>query len=422
MDRSNATLSSPISRRQLIANSAIAGAIVAGTTLVPTSAGAQQPSASPQAEAALPSAVQETIAQSVSSAMSAAAIPGAIVYLHLPGNTPWKSAFGFADKVNQTPMTVDTHQRIGSVTKTFTATVVLQLIDEGSLTLDDTLDQFNIAVPNANTITIRNLLNMTSGLVNYTETDEYLALLVADPTGTISADELIALAAAPEIPAPSKPGEYYYCNTNYLILGKIIESITGNALADDLRSRIFTPLGMQNSGYQFDANLPAPAARGYGYSGSDEAEEATPTAAAATPDAETLFDAPPDEDGLIDLTDVNASSAGAAGAGWSTVSDLALWLPALIDGTLISPELQQERLAFVPFDSASPAGGGYGLGITDFGGLYGHDGDNFGASCIAVRDPRSGLTLIALANLYPPKAEESSSQTIVTAVFDAIGQ
>jgi D-alanyl-D-alanine carboxypeptidase len=235
-------------------------------------------------------------------------------------------------------------------------------------------------------------------------------------------DEIIAFAADPSIPAPSKRGDYYYCNTNYIILGKIVETLTGQSIGDELQTRVFTPLGLTGTGYGADTALPSPSAHGYGYAGEagedagllPASPEATPVAAA------TIFDAPPDADGLVDLTGVNASSAGPAGAAWSTAADLAAWLPALYDGATLSPEMHRERLTLVPIDPAQPAAGGYGLGIVNFGGLWGHDGDFFGASCIAVREPQSGLTLIAITNLFPAKGDVTSSQAIVTAVFDTI--
>jgi D-alanyl-D-alanine carboxypeptidase len=257
---------------------------------------------------------------------------------------------------------------------------------------------------------------MTSGLINYTETDGYLERLTSDLTGTMTLDEIIALANDPSIPAPSKRGEYYYCNTNYIILGKLIETLTGRSIGDELQARVFTPLGMSGTGYATNAALPEPTARGYGYAGGEEEDAVAPVSTAGA----TIFDAPPDAEGLIDLTEVSDSTAGPAGAAWSTVTDLAVWLPALYDGATLSAALRQERLTFVPFDSTNPAAGGYGLGVTDFGGLIGHDGEFFGAACIAVRDPDSGLTLIAIANLFPPKGDQSSAQEIVTAIFDTL--
>lgn len=410
-----------LSRRDLVASTGVAVAAVAALG-VSNKVGAQATPVASPAAGPVPSELSSALTRAVAKAMLDAAIPGAVVYLGLPGNEPWVKAFGAADKANQVPMSIDTRLRIGSVTKTFTATVVLQLVDEGKLRLDDTIGQFRISVPGAAEITIRNLLNMTSGLVNYTETEQYLEHLLADPTATWTLDEVIALAIDSSLPAPSKLGEYYYCNTNYIILGKLIEGITGQSIGDALQERIFNPLGLSGTGYGVDPRLPEPASRGYGYAGEAEVG-ATPEPSPVTPAAApNVFDAAPDADGIIDLTDVNASSAGPAGAAWSTVTDLAAWLPALYDGATLSPELRQERLNLVPVDPSDPAGGGYGLGIVDFGGLFGHDGDFFGASCIAVRAPETGLTLVVITNLFPPKGDETSAQTVATAIFETIGQ
>jgi D-alanyl-D-alanine carboxypeptidase len=184
--------------------------------------------------------------------------------------------------------------------------------------------------------------------------------------------------------------------------------------------------------------LPEPFPHGYGYITPGDLEPdtsgATPAAspAAATPLASPTagatpvvvsadgFGAKPDADGLVDLSGINPSWAGSAGAAWSTLADLAIWVPALYGGATLSPAMHAERLKLVPFDPKQPKQGGYGLGIADFGGLYGHDGAIFGSSSLAVLDPSSGLTIIVIANLFPPKGQTASSEVIAEAIVNAL--
>ncbi len=344
----------------------------------------------------------DAIRSAITSAMEQDGTPGAAVYLSLPGYEPFAEAFGIADKSTGEPVTVDMHFRIGSITKTFVATVVLQMVDEGLLSLDDTIDGWDVQVPNAGDITIGHLLGMTSGLRNYTETAEFAAAMAADPTLRIEPEALIAMATGEPL---SEPGEsFHYNNTNYIILGLIAEQVSGQPLESLLRERVFDAVGMANTGFDADASLPEPFARGYvdtepAPPGAEQNTAATPVATPVAP-ATVPENHPLDADGHYDATDFDPSWAWAAGGAWSTAGDLALWAPALVEGAMLSPDLAASRMEWMPADPARPDAGGYGLGIATQGGLVGHTGAVPGYSSLAGVGPDVALTIVVLTNLY----------------------
>ncbi len=392
-----------MSRRSLVLTASAA----TGLALIPGRIGAQAtPEASPGAAAPVPAEQMDAIRAAINAVMEQEGIPGAAVHLGLAGYEPFVEAFGVADKATGEPVTLDTHFRTGSITKTFTGTVILQLVDEGQLTLEDTVDRWEIDVPNADRITLRHLLSMTSGLRNFSETPEFAAAMNVDPTQPMEPEEVVAMAGGKPL---SEPGEmFYYNNTNFIILGIIAENVTGQPLDELLRTRVFDVVGMSNTGLGLDATMPEPYAHGYGDINVEIPEDpsaaatpiATPVAPApiATPDTDVYR---ADEDGHYDATSFNPSWAWAAGAAWSTVGDLAIWVPALLSGATLSAELLEQRLDMAPMVPDQPELGGYGLAIADLGGLVGHNGQLPGYSSIAVAEPESGLTLVVLTNLYP---------------------
>ncbi len=346
-------------------------------------------------------------------------IPGALVHFVVPGHAPFAQAFGLADKATGVPMTLDTHFRIGSLTKTFVGVLILHLVDQGAVTLDDTLDTWGFALPNANQITIRHLLSMSSGLVNYTDTDGYAEFISADPTATLTIDAVLALAAAEPL---FEPGVMYaYSNTNYILLGLIAEAETGQDLASALRDRVFAPVGLLHTG--FAGPIPSPYAHGYGNSDPALPPEleaqlaATPVVAQmATPPAEL----PVDADGHFDATAFDTGWAWAAGEAWSTVGDVAIWLAALVSGATLSPGLAASRFDWVLVNPDQPEIGGYGLGLANHAGWLGHNGAIPGYSSMMSMDPETGLAIVVLANLYPgTQAAWPPSNQIADAVLAA---
>jgi D-alanyl-D-alanine carboxypeptidase len=319
-------------------------------------------------------------------------VPGAIVLVDVPGQGTWLQAMGIGDLATNSPMAVENHMRIGSVTKTMTATVILQLVDEGVLALDDTVSKYEPLVPNGANITVRQLLNMTSGLFNDTEDDAFNVALDAQPERIWTDHEMWAIAFAH--PPYFAPGQgWHYSNTNYSLLGDIAEKAGGAPLAQLMQQRIFGPLGMTDTLLpQRDSTaIPEPHQRGYMY-GTNVINNDIYNAALAGNTAAAQLDAGPDVT-PPDVTDTSPSSSYADGAAISTAHDLQTYAKALGSGELLSPATQQQRTQFVP-------AGSYGLGLERAaGGLLGHNGAIPGYQSFMGYQPDKGDTVVVLANL-----------------------
>ena len=293
-------------------------------------------------------------------------VTGAVIQVHSPGHGDWTSTIGTRTFQGSDPVQVGDHIRIGSITKTWTGTVVLQLVDEGRLRLDDPVAKYRPDVPNGQNITIEQLLDMRSGLGNYTVDPELSRRIDADHDTVFQPEELIKMGLA--MPVKFPPGQgYYYSNTNTVLLGRIVEQLTGNALEAEIQRRILTPLGLSA------VVLPGPPRR-------PPCPNPAPTATSTAPGRETVNTnvlapdkqaaARPARSRPIDETLTNPSWGWAAGAGISTADDLTRYVQALVDGTLLSPHLQKTRLASVqPTDPTNPQAAGYGLALAQFGPL-----------------------------------------------------
>ncbi|WP_067535547.1 serine hydrolase domain-containing protein [Nocardia crassostreae] len=269
----------------------------------------------------------------------------------------------------------DSRFRIGSVTKTFVATVVLQLVDEGRVGLDDPIDEhLPSVVPGGQRITVRQLLNHTSGLYDYMKepgmsTNRWRGddrLLGNHP------DQLLDNAFRHE-PYFAPGAGFRYSNTNYIVLGTLVERLTGNAYGDEIARRILRPLGLAHTlAPGQDAGIPAPALR-----------------------AERTLD-----DGVtVEVTEQNPSLDWAAGEMISTTGDLDVFLNALLSGKLTSPGALSEMTRTVPMGQ----GFHYGLGIQRFdppcgGPLWGHSGELLGYLTYAYRSPAGRTMTMAIAS------------------------
>jgi D-alanyl-D-alanine carboxypeptidase len=329
-------------------------------------------------------AFQQQLNPQLVAEIKALRIPGAVVFVDSRLSGPWTTTFGTSDLTTREAIKPEMHFRIGSITKTFVGTVILQLIDEGKLRLDDPLSKFQPEVPNGSNITIREVLNMTSGLFNYSEDGEFSRILNAElkgenPNRIWTPDELLSIAFkhAPYF-APGKG--FHYSNTNFILLGLIIQQLTGYSPQHEIQQRIFKPLGMSHSLIPNPNSpaIPMPYSQGYTFQ--------TPVQPGQTIDP-------------TNATFINPSWAGTAGDAISTLGDLKIWIKALATGTLISPTLQKERLTFVPFGVTKPLTIKYGLAIFDDAGFIGHNGGLPGFQSFAVYNPTLQATVIVLTNL-----------------------
>lgn len=337
-------------------------------------------------------------------------VPGAVVILRTPpGN--FTSTYGVTTYRGSAPTSVDQHLRVGSNTKTWTGTVILQLVQEGRLRLDDPVSKYRPDVPNGAHITIEQLLAMRSGLFNYTTTLELNQTLDTQPMKAWTQTELLALAYKQSPVFTPPKSEFNYSNTNTVLLGLIAQQLEGGKpLAAIMRDRLFAPLGMKNTLFPDIASnaIPAPLSHGYMY-GNNVLTMGTPPALPdnmqAAARAGTLAPA--------DQTFANPSWGWAAGAGISTANDLATWVEALVGGKLLNTSLQARRLAsVVPIDPSNSNSAAYGWAIAKFGNLYGHTGELPGYNSFMGHDPVNRVTLVVWTNVAPSVDGRDPATTI----------
>ncbi|WP_240800651.1 beta-lactamase family protein [Streptomyces sp. ICN441] len=297
--------------------------------------------------------------QSVLDRIVAGGVPG-VIALRRRGSEVRTATSGTSDRRTGDPIHAGDRLRIGSNTKTFVATVVLQLAGERRLRLTDTVERWLPGlVPNGSAITIRQLLHHTSGLYDYAGDPRLLAPYATDRAHYWPPRGLVALAASH--PPLFPPGaSWSYSNTNYVLLGLVIEAVTGRRADAEVRERVLRPLGLHRTTFPLrNPRLPHPHTRGY------------------------LTNLPVDTapDGVLDSTVLSPSIAWTSGGMVSTVGDLARFQRALLTGRLLRPAQMRELTTVVP-------GSDYGTGIirwdTSCGTAWGHDGAFPGYLSIAL--------------------------------------
>jgi D-alanyl-D-alanine carboxypeptidase len=348
---------------------------------------ATNPPASSEAAKPLNDALAQRLDAAINQAMTAAGVPGAIVGIWGPDGN-YVRAFGVADKTTRAPMKTDFYSRIGSVTKTFTVTAVLQLADQGKLGLDNPIAEFVDGVPLGDRITLRQLARMQSGLFNFSASPAFQQAMFADPRRTFTPHELLDYAFAQ--PNQFPPGEgFEYCNTNTVLLGLVVQKVSGQPLHSFIHDQILVPLGMSHTNFPTTNAFPEPHAQGYTVQTADGTEAAA--------------------------TDWNPSWGWAAGAMISTLDDMSVWAPALATGKLLTPQMQAQRLQTVGSPGMPPQDG-YGLGIFNLGGWIGHNGSLPGYQTVAVYLPQKQTTLVILTNTDIEYQGGEPSTTLATAI------
>ncbi|MFI1380322.1 serine hydrolase domain-containing protein [Embleya sp. NPDC020886] len=297
---------------------------------------------------------------------------GALIEVQRDGHV-WRGVSGVAELGTTREVPAQGRFRAGSITKTFVATVVLQLVDEGWLHLDDKVEKWLPGVvPAGDRITVRQLLNHTSGVPDYRRTLPMPPTpeFEADRFRTWSAMELIQRAVTQ--PATSEPGgEYAYSNTGYLLLGEIVHKVTGRSYAREIERRIIEPLWLQGTSLPgTSSRIRGPHLKGY------------------------LPVRQGNETRLVDFTEMNPSLMGAGGEMISTTADLNRFMAALVGGRLLPSHLLDEM------KTAGVEGGRYGLGLrwqdTTCGiPVYGNDGDAlaYQAWSFSTQDRRRQVTI-----------------------------
>jgi D-alanyl-D-alanine carboxypeptidase len=344
------------------------------------------------------------------------AVTGAVVLVRSGELGDWATTMGTRAWHGTEPVTLADHVRIGSNTKTMTATVILQLVDEGRIGLDDPVSRYRPDVPNGENITIAQLLDMSSGLANYTEDLGLNEQMDSNPGRVWNPEELLAIGLAE--PPAFPPGEgFLYSNTNYVLLGVIIEQLTGVPVEQAFQDRIFDPLQLEETSFPApaDASIPQPHPRMYTFGTNVE----TIDSLVLPPEVQDAASAGTLEP--MDVTDANPSWGWTAGAGISTAPDLADYVEELVDGCLLSPQLQQQRIASVqPLDPDDPASPGYGLGLARFGPVYGHSGELPGTNSFMGHDPVRDITVVTWASTAPAPDGDGPAVELARAVIDEL--
>lgn len=346
--------------------------------------------ANPQLGAGVESAIAAAVNKELAAYGGAKAIPGAVVGVWVPEKGEFVTGFGYSNLSPQVAMALADRFRIGSNTKTFVATVLLQLVDEKTLTLDDTIAHFNLGlnVPNENQITLRQLAGMRSGII-----DMYAIPGVQKESESVWASrtprQWVALAAKqPPLFAPGT--KYNYSNTNWFLLGLIIEKATHDTIEHEIANRLLAPMGLgQTSFPTTDPGMPAPYAHGYSL------------------DAKKQW---------IDESTVLAPSVSwAAGAMISDMADMKKWVKAYVTGTTNSASSQKTRLACVPTGTGNLS---FGLGIGCSAGWYGYTGGITGYNTGAYYMPATGTTIIVFVN----SQQEQPFPGVANAIFRDIAR
>lgn len=293
------------------------------------------------------------------------------------GNVKLSKAYGKADYDKDVVCTPDTKFLIGSLTKQFTALLVLQQVQHGTLRLEQTIESFFPQIVSANKVTIRELLNHTSGLPNFTDFSEYATFEETN----VTLDDIVRAIA--HRPATFEPGtKYAYCNSNYLLLGIILEKVSGESYERLLQHDIFAPAHMVDSGLFFSGRTYEHFATGY-------TEDVQHYVAAAKPHAEFAF---------------------AAGQIYSTANDLLKWDGSLQSDTLLGSELKEQMF--------TPGKEDYGFGwvIRKTAGMTVefHSGALPGFRSSFFRIPEKRCAIILLCNMDSPSLTEHIANDLLS--------
>jgi len=304
-------------------------------------------------------------------------VPGivALVVDHKKGIN-WLYTAGYSDVSNKLPMDSSFTFRMGSNTKTMTCTVLLQLVDEGKVSLNDRLSKYYPEYPQSDKITIEMLLDMKSGIYNYSEDiPVFMQSMVSNPSRVWQPQELIDLGFAHDF--YFEPGtDFHYSNTNTFIIAKLVEKLTGNSLETEINNRIIQPLGLNSTRFLTrGVDLPGNHGRGYEINNDSTYTDAT--------------------------EHYDISWGWAAGSAYSTPRELQKYVEALVHGDFLSSSLQQKRLTENFYGRPDLWMGRitYGLGMMRCGrSFYGHGGDLPGFSSTMYHSNEKDCTIVLYFN------------------------
>ncbi len=292
-------------------------------------------------------------------------------------------AFGYADLQHRVALTTADHFRVGSNTKTFVISVLLQLVGEKKLGLDDPLSRFNLGVtiPNAENITVRELADMRSGLFEAYDTPQFDQLNWKVPKD-FDPRMLVrwAVAQKPYF-APNKG--YRYSNTNYLLLGLIIENLTHDTVGNEIRKRLLVPFGLTQTSFPATEEMPSPWARGYELDKQRNWQDVSNT--------------------------VPVAFMWSAGAMISDMADIRRWIKLYATGQASGAATYRDLINCIPFLGNTS----FGLGITCSEGWYGYTGALPGYNTADYYSPKTGITILAWTTYQAPEPVEGVASVMV---------
>ena len=305
--------------------------------------------------------------------------PGvALAVVDLSEHAMWVGSAGLAELDPERPWTPQLPYAIGSVSKTYTTSIVMQLVDEGVVSLDDPVEDWVSTAWDGQGVTVRHLVQHTSGIVSYNYVGSF------DKTGEYTPQELVAWAEKHEPTLRFAPGaQWEYSNTNFVLLGLIVEQATGGPFEDALQSRLLTPLGLADTSLPaaYDADL----VRGYQSDG---------------------------KGGLYDATAEGPPSVGwAAGGMQATPADVAAWGAALFGGDVVSGDRLAEMTTPLVIDGETV---GYGLGLfggidADWGASWGHTGGTGGHLTYVYWLEDADAVVVAMVNSFEGDVEDAAT-------------
>src|ERR1700759_5221843 len=308
-------------RWRLLMGAAATMAVVFACAAVPAAGSSSPPSASPRSSAGRGARFSPATIRAINSialaGMGSAGAPGMEVGVWIPGKGSYQHGYGTDDLATGKPFKAVDHVRMASISKTFTATAALELVDRGELKLSDTLNMFCGAIPGCSRIpyvdqiTVGELLGMRAGVYSYSDDERFNTRYEARPTMPFSIGEVVKIIAEHAKQAVKPGAETHYSNSDYYLLGVVVEAVTGEPLSQVIPAMVLKPLELSQTSYPTGTAVPAPFAHGY-LSGS---EGAAPR----------------------DVTRSNPAVAAGAGGMISTLADLRKWARDLATGSLLTP-------------------------------------------------------------------------------------
>lgn len=315
--------------------------------------------------------IRQTMDKIVADTIKEKNIPGAIVGVWSPSVGVWVKTFGEADVGSGKSMHDKKRVRIGSVSQTFLSTLLLLLVDDRKINLDEPVNKYLSFVPNGQNITVRQLANNTSGIFNYREDAEFMSQVYKRPLREYQPMELVNIAFNHE--PYFKPGQGWHASdTNFILLGMIIEQVTSEKLEDLIRLRVINRIGLKNTSFAVYPFMEEDYSRGY----IDKKGSNIPQ----------------------DITLLDPSNMWAAGAIISDTQDLALWAKALYKGSFLTDKMRQARFNWIATGEPYLQ---YGLGVSKFGDFIGYNGGIPGYACVMYYLPAKDTTIIVILNKFP---------------------